>query len=823
MERLEIEILASVSGLEKSLNAAQAKMEKFGKAAEDLGSGLSKALTLPIVGIGAASIKAFGDIQALKNGLTATTGSAEQAAIQFVRLQKIAKLPGLGLEEAVKGSINLQTIGFTAEKAESSMQAFGNAVATVGKGKAEFERAIYGLQQLANTDFPLGEDLNILKDAIPQITPLLKDAFGTARSDDLQKLGITSAQVVDTILAGLNKLPPVTGGVNGAFENLGDGVKTNLAEIGDSINTAFDISGIIDAFIAKLSSITEAFRSLSPQAQKIIIIIAGVVAALGPVILTIGVITTSVIPALISGLSVLSGAFIAITGPIAAIALAVGAAVYLIIKYWDDIVAYFTTGAGSSVFDTLVETFNAAIDYIKAAWKTFTKVLSAFWDEWGGTITSIAKSTFDSVIKVLDIAFTLIGAAFKIGTAILTGNWSAIGPILLNTTKKVWNAIISIITNAIQATTGLIGKFFEFVGLDGVSKKVNDITNAVKNKLSFDIPVKLDVQEPDIAATTKAGTVVEKTVKTKAKQLKDGADEIKKIYSDLAHDLDKNSLQFDSTFEDVNADNIKSYQKAIEALIDQGFKPASKAIQDLIQKQEALKASNPYLEKVKGIEGKDIQPTSLAPIALPPIPMPKLPDFKPVISQLNKDFEAMSQTIIQSGVSDAFASLGESIGGALANGGNLMQTLGSSLLGIIGGIATQLGKAAIGVGVAMIGIKNAFKSPLTAIAAGVALIALGAFISSKVANMTKGDSGGDSGRSAPIKQFANGGIISGPTVGLMGEYNGAKSNPEVVAPLNKLKGMLPQGEDSAIIPDLKLRGEDIYVAFNRVQKRRGGK
>lgn len=762
MERIEIEIVAGINGLEKSLNAAQAKLEKFGQAAEQLGGTLSKVLTLPIAGLGVASIKAFGDIQALKNGLTAVTGSADEAAIQFTRLQKLARLPGLGLEEAVKGSINLQTVGFSADKAEKSMLAFGNAVATVGKGKAEFERAIYGLQQLSNTDFPLGEDLNILKDAIPQVTPLLKEAFGTARTEELQNLGITSAQVVDTIVSGLSKLPPVAGGVNGAFENFADGVKNNLADIGESINTAFDISGVVDAFVEKLTSIVQAFKGLSPEAQKIIFIIGGILAALGPLLLTLGVFATSVIPAVTAGLSVLGGAFAAITGPIAAIALAVGAAVYLVIKHWDDIVAYFTSGPGVSVFESLKETFDAAIGYIQAAWGVFTKFLSAFWDEWGGTIIAITKATFDSVMQVLKVVFALISATFKVGTAIITGDWAAIGPVLLNTTKKVWNAIVAIITNSIQAVSGLIGKFFEFVGLEGVSKKVNDITSAIRKNLSFDIPVNIDAKGIETKVAGISQTIQTK-INDKAKQL-----------------------------------------STVAGKTRTGLRPEIK-----------------QLEKAQSVGITPSGPTG------PIIPKLDIPAFKsPVVdltSQLNKDFEALSQTILQNGVTDAFAMLGQSIGGALANGGNLMQTLGAGLLGIIGNIATQLGKAAISIGVAMIGIKNAFKNPLTAIAAGVALVALGAFISSKVANMTKGENGANTaGQAPPMRQFANGGIISGPTVGLMGEYPGARSNPEVVAPLDKLKGLLPGGGETVFIPDVKLRGEDIYISYKRQEKKMGG-
>ena len=35
--------------------------------------------------------------------------------------------------------------------------------------------------------------------------------------------------------------------------------------------------------------------------------------------------------------------------------------------------------------------------------------------------------------------------------------------------------------------------------------------------------------------------------------------------------------------------------------------------------------------------------------------------------------------------------------------------------------------------------------------------------------------------------FANGGVVSGPTYALVGEYAGASNNPEVIAPLSKLR------------------------------------
>jgi Asp/Glu/hydantoin racemase len=66
----------------------------------------------------------------------------------------------------------------------------------------------------------------------------------------------------------------------------------------------------------------------------------------------------------------------------------------------------------------------------------------------------------------------------------------------------------------------------------------------------------------------------------------------------------------------------------------------------------------------------------------------------------------------------------------------------------------------------------------------------------------------------PPKKMANGGIVSGPTMGLMGEYPGASHNPEVVAPLDKLKTLIGGGSGGQFV----LRGQDLLLSVNRAQK-----
>ena len=63
-----------------------------------------------------------------------------------------------------------------------------------------------------------------------------------------------------------------------------------------------------------------------------------------------------------------------------------------------------------------------------------------------------------------------------------------------------------------------------------------------------------------------------------------------------------------------------------------------------------------------------------------------------------------------------------------------------------------------------------------------------------------------------LPAFADGGIVSGPTMGLVGEYPGAKTNPEVIAPLDKLRSMI--GGNTVQVTG-KISGRDILLTSER--------
>ena len=64
--------------------------------------------------------------------------------------------------------------------------------------------------------------------------------------------------------------------------------------------------------------------------------------------------------------------------------------------------------------------------------------------------------------------------------------------------------------------------------------------------------------------------------------------------------------------------------------------------------------------------------------------------------------------------------------------------------------------------------------------------------------------------STPIPALAEGGIAFGPTTAVVGEYAGATANPEVIAPLNKLKDMMGENKTQVEIFG-KIKGNDIFL------------
>ena len=151
---------------------------------------------------------------------------------------------------------------------------------------------------------------------------------------------------------------------------------------------------------------------------------------------------------------------------------------------------------------------------------------------------------------------------------------------------------------------------------------------------------------------------------------------------------------------------------------------------------------------------------------------------------------------------------GDMIGGILSGQINSFDDFGKALLGSVAKFMRAFGTALIATATASKAFKEfILKRPEIGIAAGIALVAGSAAIS----GMLK--------KGPQPTAFAEGGIVSGPTLGLVGEYPNARNNPEVIAPLDKLKGMLKTGDNSSgFVASTTIAGRDLAIVLERYNK-----
>jgi tape measure domain-containing protein len=280
---VEMQRLSSVS--ENAVRGIRTAFERIGA----VGTRLTVGVSAPLAALGVAAVKADADLEALRMGLISVSGSAAAADKQLARLAEVAKLPGLGFREAIQGSVNLQAAGFSAQLAERSLKAFGNALATVGKGKADLDGVILALTQIQSKGKISAQEINQLGERLPQIRAAMKAAFGTADTEALQKMGISTQEFIERIVAEFEKLPPVTGGVKNAFENIRDAAERAMAEFGAALRPGTElVTKFAEAAVSKLADMAKGFRELPPAIQATAVALGGLAVAAGPALAAIG-------------------------------------------------------------------------------------------------------------------------------------------------------------------------------------------------------------------------------------------------------------------------------------------------------------------------------------------------------------------------------------------------------------------------------------------------------------------------------------------------------------------------------------------------------
>lgn len=176
------------------------------------------------------------DFEAQTKALALYETAGWKTADMLKQLKEVAKLPGLGNMEAIQSSVRLMASGFDFTASTRAIMAFGNALAAAGGGKEDLTGVIVQLGQIASVGKLSGEEIRTISERVPQIRAALLDAFGTANTEEIQKMGIKSSDAIMMIVASLEKLPPAASTAKNELSNLGDVAEMAMVKLATATN-----------------------------------------------------------------------------------------------------------------------------------------------------------------------------------------------------------------------------------------------------------------------------------------------------------------------------------------------------------------------------------------------------------------------------------------------------------------------------------------------------------------------------------------------------------------------------------------------------------
>jgi tape measure domain-containing protein len=719
--KLLLKLGINTTNLDKELGKVEKSMTKFGNTMKNVGSNLTTSLTLPIIGLGAASLKAFAEMEKLEKGMTAIMGSSQLAKDEIVKLREVARLPGLGLKEAVQGSVNLQAVGLSAEEAKNTLMGFGKALAATGKGKFELEAIQYQLTQMISKNKLLAEDYKVIQSNLPLMAEGMKAAFGTANMDLIRETGISAKDFTLQLSNALALLPQtqnVTGGLANSFENLSDNIFISLNELGKTINETLKLEVVFDNISKKIEGLVERFKALTPEQQANIVQFALIAAAIGPVILIIGQFATS-ITSIITLSRLLLTTFTALSG-----------GTFILVSAIAALVAYYVSTEQGQLM------LKSTGDLLYGTFKRIASVFSGVID-----LLIRMKPFFDAILTVL-------GFLVKI----------SLEPLLWG-----FNLLFDAIDFVFNGASSLFEKLKQIAGLKVAPEMQIGFEKGKPNKPSGaggswgdDTKKTTTTDSPEVAAMKAKIKALEDSLKNSTKT-KTTTEPKGNTTLDAIREMQTNKSMMQ--FEMVNVNTLPTLD-----LIP-------KKLESITAANERLKETNLSLANSFDTISHRITSVEVALTPMQNVLISAMDAFSNMAMQGETDMKKLGAAALQAARQSITANIKIGISGLVKN--------------ILDG---PTGKALGPVALAVAGV------------AGAGAAVLFNTLLNKV---------------APPK-LAMGGLAYGPTMATVGDNRNARVDPEVIAPLSKLKGML-DGTGSPYILTTRVAGSDLLVIMEKAR------
>lgn len=482
-----------LSGIQKIGQSVSDSLKNVGKQMTEVGGKLTASVTLPILGIGGASLKLASDFEQTQVAFTTMLGDADKAKTLFNELRDFSASTPFEFPEIRDAGRSLLAFGVSAEDVTESLRRIGDISAGVGAPVGEIAE-LYGKAKVQGRLF--AEDINQFQGRGIPILQNLAAVLGVSTSEvknlvEKGKVGFPELEAAFQRMtneggqfAGMMEAQSQT--LGGLFSTLKDNVTLLLADLGTQIVDTFDLKTKLTGAIEFLGGLSEKIRNFAqsnPEMFKLAVSLAAVAAAVGPVLVGVGWLVSAIGAAMpvIAGIGAALGALLS---PIGLVVAGVGFLAAAIYNDWGGIGTFASEvwGSISAAMSELPNIGRDTKDALQWIWEGKGDNIDWWWDITDGLVNMgiigqetgdrLADALFDVGVYASDVVTSLRtlatgsdfatlqtnveGALSNIGTAIQS---YFSGDISLGGLASVVSEGFSTITSSVSAFFG--GQDFE--------------------------------------------------------------------------------------------------------------------------------------------------------------------------------------------------------------------------------------------------------------------------------------------------------------------------------------------------------------------------
>ncbi len=307
--RLNVALLLDSTVFRRQMRLVLNDLEGFGRRLEEVGQGLTARLSIPLGLVGGAAVQAFLQFDKLEKGLQVFSSSAEEAEKQMQALNQVVldSRTTIGFQDAVQGSLRLQSIGFSADQAREALRQLAIATTASGKSSEDLGEVTNQLSQIIGRGQVLQQDIRVILDRLPILSKIFKETFGGVNAEAIRNstknVGDFAAKLF-TAIQQSEELQKVQGSAAKSVETFKESTQLAAAALGKSVFESLKLDEVLSLLSQGINRLVEGFQNLSPETQRTVATFGVLAITIGPLLITIGALAKT-LPLLVTGFTAL--------------------------------------------------------------------------------------------------------------------------------------------------------------------------------------------------------------------------------------------------------------------------------------------------------------------------------------------------------------------------------------------------------------------------------------------------------------------------------------------------------------------------------------